>query len=105
MFVTMAASALVIDALFSGAGLVPASRPTRGAVFGSVAFDYKLILDAIALLTFAALFAMTARRGVRDPVCGMRVERAKAVTATHDGETIHFCSPHCRDAYASSRAH
>jgi len=102
MFVTMAAAALVIDALFSGAGLVPASRPSRGAVFGSFAFDYKLILDAIALLAFAALFGMTARSGVRDPVCGMRVDRAKAVTATYDGETIHFCSAHCRDAYTSS---
>jgi hypothetical protein len=105
MFVTMAASALAIDALFSGAGLVPVSRPSRGAVFGSISLDYKLILDAIALLAFAALFAVTVRRGARDPVCGMRVERSKAFAVTRDGETLYFCSPGCRDAHARNRAH
>jgi YHS domain-containing protein len=100
----MAASALLIDAFFSGAGLVPASRPSRAAVFGSVSLDYRLILDVIALLAFAVLFAITARRGARDPVCGMRVERSRALTLARDGTTIYFCSPGCRDAYASSRA-
>src|SRR5205823_5356736 len=33
MFTTMAAAALVIDAAFSGLGLVPASRPTRDDIF------------------------------------------------------------------------
>ena len=105
MFVTMAAAALVIDAAFSGAGLIPGSRPTRGAVFGSVSLDYKLILDVIALVAFVGLVAITARKGVTDPVCGMRVDRAKALTAVYDGREVHFCSAHCRDVYASAHAH
>jgi YHS domain-containing protein len=48
---------------------------------------------------FGALFCLTARRGVTDPVCGMKVDRAKAVTTEHDGQTHAFCSAHCRDAF------
>src|SRR5947209_14745234 len=36
MLVTMAAAALVVDAAFSGLGLVPHGRPTRADVFSSV---------------------------------------------------------------------
>ncbi|HEY7836812.1 MAG TPA: permease [Solirubrobacteraceae bacterium] len=104
MFVTMAAAALVIDAAFAGAGLIPTARPSRVAVFGSVRLDYKLILDVIALTLFGGLIALTARKGVRDPVCGMRVDRARSVTAVYAGREVHFCSERCRDAYASARA-
>ena len=31
-----------------------------------------------------------------DPVCGMSVERSKAVTAERDGATVYFCSRGCR---------
>jgi len=31
-----------------------------------------------------------------DPVCGMAVEREKAVTADRDGSTLYFCSRGCR---------
>ena len=31
-----------------------------------------------------------------DPVCGMAIEREKAVTADRDGKTFHFCSRGCR---------
>lgn len=41
--------------------------------------DNKLVLNVIALAVFAALFGLTMRRGVTDPVCGMRVVRAKAL--------------------------
>ncbi len=54
-------------------------------VFGSVGVDYKLVLNVIALAVFAALFALTARRGATDPVCGMTVDRAKAATLEVDG--------------------
>ncbi len=101
MFVTMVLAALAIDAVFSGLGLIPTGpRPTRGDIFGSVQLDYKLVLNVLATIVFAALFWLTARRGVTDPVCGMKVDRAKAVTAEHGGRTVHFCSEHCRDAYA-----
>jgi hypothetical protein len=102
MFVTMVAAALIIELVFSGLGLIPSGpRPTRTDVFGSVSVDYKLLLNVAGLALFGALFALTARRGVSDPVCGMSVDRDKAVTTTVDGQTVAFCSEHCRDAFAA----
>ncbi len=34
-----------------------------------------------------------------DPVCGMSVERERAVTADRDGETFFFCSRGCREEF------
>jgi hypothetical protein len=79
MFTTMAAAALIIDAVFSGLGLVPASRPTRNDIFASITVDYKLVLNLLRVLVFAGLFSLTIRRGVTDPVCHMRVDRTKAL--------------------------
>jgi hypothetical protein len=103
LFVAMVLAALIVDGLFAGAGLIPSGpRPTRANVFGHVALDYKLVLDLIAVCVFAALFALTARRGATDPVCGMKVDRAKALTASADGVTVHFCSSECREAFTSA---
>jgi uncharacterized membrane protein YraQ (UPF0718 family)/YHS domain-containing protein len=95
MFVTMVLAALVIDALFGATGLIPSHHPSRGDIFGSVRFDYKLALNALGLVIFAALFWMTMRRGVTDPVCGMKVDRHKALKAQSAGRTYYFCSEHC----------
>jgi YHS domain-containing protein len=105
MLVTMVAAALVIDGVFDVLGLIPTSRPSADDVFGSIALNYKLVLNAIALAGFAALLALTRRRGATDPVCGMTVDRAKAVTLEEDGRTVYFCSEHCRHAYASGHTH
>ena len=42
----------------------------------------------------------TARRLVRDPVCGMHVDETLSIPVRDGGELLHFCSPACRDAYA-----
>ena len=100
MFVTMAVAALVIDGLFSGLSLIPhGARPTRADIFSSVQVDYKLFLNVLGVVVFGALFWLTARRGATDPVCGMKVDRAKAVTKTVDGQTFYFCSEHCLHAF------
>jgi YHS domain-containing protein len=102
MLVTMIVAALVVDGAFSALGLVPSGpRPTRADVFGSIRLDYKLALNALGLAIFAALFALTMRRGATDPVCGMTVDRAKALSADVDGRTAYFCSPECRNAFTS----
>ena len=44
----------------------------------------------------------TARRLVRDPVCGMHMDEELAIPLREDGELLHFCSPACRDAYAGT---
>ena len=99
MFVTMVAAALVVDVLFGAAGLIPGDRPSTEDVFGTIEVDYKLVLNVVALLIFAALFALTARRGVTDPVCGMKVDRAKALRHEQAGRTTFFCSEPCREAF------
>jgi uncharacterized protein len=100
MFVTMVLAALVVDLLFSGAGLIPDDRPTADNVFGSIEADYKLFLNLLGVVIFGALFWLTVSRGATDPVCGMKVDRSKAVTKTVDGETFYFCSEHCLHAFA-----
>ena len=104
MFVTMVASALVIDGLFSAAGLVPSVHVARSAVFQPVAVDYKLVLDLLALLVFGALVALTVRRGATDPVCGMTVDRTRGLTSVRDGVTYYFCGEGCRHSFESGGA-
>jgi len=104
MLIAMVFAALGVGGVFSAIGLVPDTRPSADEVFGSVGLDYKLVLNVIALAVFAALFALTARSGATDPVCGMTVDRAKAATLEVDGHTLYFCSEHCRHTYASDRA-
>jgi YHS domain-containing protein len=100
MFVTMVLAALVIDGSFSALGLIPhGARPTRGDIFAGIHVDYKLVLNVLGVVVFAVLFRLTARRGVTDPVCGMKVDRGKAVTKIVDGETFYFCSEHCLHAF------
>ena len=100
MFVTMVIAALLVDGLFSAANLIPTGpRPSRADIFGSVQLDYKLVLNIFGLAIFAALFYLTARRGANDPVCGMKVDRAKAVREDFDGKIFYFCSEHCLHAF------
>ena len=63
MFVTIVLAALLVDGLFSLLGLIPSTRPTRDDVFGSIQVDYKLALNVIALVVFALLMRLSARRG------------------------------------------
>jgi uncharacterized protein len=100
MFTTMVIAALVIDGLFSGTGLIPSgARPTRADIFSSITVNYKLFLNIAGLVVFGVLFWLTVRRGATDPVCGMTVDRAKAVTKEKDGRTFYFCSDHCLHAF------
>ncbi|MDX6609543.1 MAG: uncharacterized protein QOF85_1468 [Solirubrobacterales bacterium] len=61
MLLTMILAALAIDALFSATGLIPETRPSREDVFGSVQLDYKLVLNVVGLVVFAALFRLSGR--------------------------------------------
>ncbi len=105
MFVTMVLAALIVNGLFSAAGLIPTGpRPSRGDIFGTIAVNYKLLLNVLGLVIFAALFWLTARRGVTDPVCGMKVDKAKAIRMDFGTETFYFCSEHCLHAFEVSPA-
>jgi len=104
MFVTMVIAGLAVDGLFSGLGLVPSGpRPTRADIFGSLQVNYKLFLNLLGFAMFAALFWITARRGAIDPTCGMKVDRAKAMTQEIAGERFYFCSEHCLHAFEADQ--
>jgi uncharacterized protein len=81
MFVAMVIAALAVDGLFSAAGLIPDTRPTRADVFSPITIDYRLLANVLGTVVFAALFALTGRRGATDPVCGMKVDRTTAIHA------------------------
>jgi hypothetical protein len=102
MFVTMVAAALIVDGLFSVAGLIPQARPTRADIFSQVKIDYKLFTNILGVAVFAAFFALTMRRGVTDPVCGMKVDKAKALRMDFADETFYFCSEHCLHAFETT---
>jgi uncharacterized protein len=100
MFTTMLIAALIVNGVFSALGAIPSGpRPTRADIFSSIHVDYKLALNVLGVAIFAVLFWLTARRGVTDPVCGMTVDREKAVTKELGGETYCFCSAGCLHAF------
>jgi uncharacterized protein len=103
MFVTMVAAALIVDGLFSALGLIPTGpRPSRGDIFGTITVNYKLFLNVLGLMIFGGLFWLTQRRGVTDPVCGMKVDKAKAIRTDFGAETFYFCSEHCLHAFETN---
>ncbi len=101
MFLTIVIAALIVSGVFSAVGLIPHARPSRADVFGEVRVDYKLFTNILGAAVFTTLFALTLRRGATDPVCGMKVDRTKApARAELDGQTLYFCSEHCRQAFS-----
>jgi uncharacterized protein len=100
MFTTMVLAALIVDGIFSALGLIPTGpRPTRADIFSPIHVDYKLALNLLGVVIFGVLLWLTTRRGVTDPVCGMKVDRDKAITKDFGGRTYHFCSTHCLHAF------
>ena len=60
MFVTIVIAALIVDAVFGIAGLIPTGpRPTRMDIFGTVEVNYKLFLNVLGTVVFVALFWLT----------------------------------------------
>jgi uncharacterized membrane protein YraQ (UPF0718 family) len=106
MLITMVIAALIVDGVFSSLDLIPTgARPSRDDIFGSVELDYRLVLNLLATVAFGALIYLTMRRGVTDPVCGMKVDRAKAVRREVAGQTVYFCSADCAQAFSAERQH
>ena len=106
---------MIVAGVFDLLGLIPTGpRPTRADIFAAVHVDYKLALNVLATIIFATLFWLTMRRGETDPVCGMTVDRAKAITrpavgtgtgtGSGSGKTAFFCSAHCADEFDRAAA-
>jgi hypothetical protein len=62
MFLTMVIAALIVDGLFSLAGIIPETRPGRGDIFTAVELNYKLVLNVLGVAIFAVLMWMTRQR-------------------------------------------
>jgi uncharacterized membrane protein YraQ (UPF0718 family)/YHS domain-containing protein len=103
MFAAMVGAAVAVQLAFGGLDLIPSGHPARADVFGRIELDYKLVLNVLATAIFGALWWLTVRRGATDPVCGMKVDRAKALRLEHGGRTLFFCSEGCRSAFEVRR--
>jgi uncharacterized membrane protein YraQ (UPF0718 family)/YHS domain-containing protein len=101
MFGAMVIAALLVDGLFALVGLVPAHRPSiESIVDRPVTWNYTSVLDVIFGVVFVALIALTLRRGSKDPVCGMTVDRnAGGPMTEHGGRTYFFCGTHCKHTF------
>jgi len=101
MFGTMVVAALAVDGLFSAASLVPTTRPSVGSISERpIAWNYTTFLNIVFLAVAAVLIGLTLRRGAKDPVCGMTVDRhARKPTSTYEGRTFSFCSETCKQRF------
>jgi uncharacterized protein len=101
MFAAMVVAALIVDGLFSLVGIVPTHRPSIESIAERpVTWNYTSVLDVIFGVVFVALIVLTLRRGAKDPVCGMTVDRkAGGPTAEHHGHTHYFCGKHCKHTF------
>jgi uncharacterized protein len=103
MFGAMIVAALAVDAVFSLLQLVPTKRPSIESVTDRpLAWNYTSVLDLLFAGVFVALIGLTLRRGARDPVCGMTVDRHAGKSAsTHEGRRYVFCGEHCKHTFDS----
>jgi uncharacterized membrane protein YraQ (UPF0718 family) len=105
MFGSMVAAALAVDGIFSALGLVPETRPSIDSITArGISWNYTTVLNIVFTLVAAGLVGLTLRRGARDPVCGMTVDRRNALTLEVDGRTYYFCGPGCRAKFEARLA-
>jgi uncharacterized protein len=98
MFVTMVLAALAVDGIFSAAGIVPTHRPSIDSITSrGIEWNYTTALNIVAFVVFGLLLGLTFRRGAKDPVCGMTVDRRQTrFTSTERGRAVYFCSAGCK---------
>jgi uncharacterized membrane protein YraQ (UPF0718 family)/YHS domain-containing protein len=97
MFVSMAAAALAVDAVFGAADLIPSTRPSIDSIAErAIGWNYTTFLNIVFFAVAGALFSLTLRRGARDPVCGMTVDRRTPYRSDHHGRPVFFCSAGCK---------
>ncbi len=101
MFATMVAAALAVDGIFSALDLVPTHRPSIDSITSrGIEWNYTTWLNIVFFVVAAALVALTLRRGAKDPVCGMTVDRHKTpYRSEYAGATVYFCSAHCKKLF------
>ena len=97
MFATMVVAALAVDGIFSAAGIIPRHRPSIDSITSrGITWNYTTFLDIVFLAIAAVLIGLTLRRGARDPVCGMTVDRTTPFRSEYRGQVLYFCSAACK---------
>jgi uncharacterized membrane protein YraQ (UPF0718 family)/YHS domain-containing protein len=106
MFASMIAAALVVDGLFSAAGAIPHKRPSIDSITSrGIGWNYTTVLNIVFLAVAAGLVALTLRRGARDPVCGMTIDRFRTPhRSVVDGRTFYFCGAGCKRRFEAEPA-
>jgi uncharacterized membrane protein YraQ (UPF0718 family)/YHS domain-containing protein len=106
MFVSMVLAALAVDGIFNALGLVPTTRPSIDSISSrGISWNYTTVLNIVFLAIAAALFGLTLRRGAKDPVCGMTVDRgAGKPTSVYEGRAYYFCSEDCKARFEAEPA-
>ena len=111
-YLVMATAGLIVEGLFSVAGLVPDGRPER-IVETRFRWNYTAFLNIAFLVVFGALYWLYRNRDrlgggqgyATDPMCGMQVQTANApAQARHEGRTYWFCSDGCRERFEADPA-
>jgi len=109
----MAVGGLIVEAVFSAAGLIPAHRHAQ-IVTTAFRWNYTTYLNIAFLVMFAGLYWLYRNRErlggghgyAIDPVCGMQVRTADAPAHTiHGGRDVWFCSDHCAERFADNPSH
>jgi YHS domain-containing protein len=107
MLATIIVSALVVDAIFSGLGVIPHTRPSIQSITGrGIHFNYTAVLNIVFTIVGGVLVWLTVRRGATDPVCRMRVDRyATPHKSAFEGREYFFCSVGCKDEFETKPDH
>jgi YHS domain-containing protein/uncharacterized membrane protein YraQ (UPF0718 family) len=98
MFATIVAAALAVDGIFAATALIPTHRPSIDSIASrGIAWNYTTVLDIVFAFVAATLVALTLRRGAKDPVCGMTVDRRRTEhVSVVDGRLVYFCGAGCK---------
>src|SRR5215218_9942287 len=97
MFGAIVLAALLVQGIFDLAGLIPETRPDVESITErGIEWNYTTFLNILFLGVAAVLIGLTLRRGARDPVCGMTVDRTTPFRSEWRGQTYYFCGEGCK---------
>ena len=101
MFGAIVLAALLVQGIFDVAGLIPETRPDVESITErGIEWNYTTFLNILFIGVAAVLIGMTLRRGARDPVCGMTVDRRKTPFRSEwGGKTYYFCGEGCKSRF------
>jgi len=107
MLAAMMLTALLVDLLFSGLGVVPQTRPAISSITDrGISLNYTAILNVVFTHVAGALIWVTVRRGAKDPVCRMHVDRNRTPhTTMFEGHGFFLCTSGCQEEFLSKPGH